>query len=175
MERRERKPLRLSGCDYAENGIYFITICTHHMQHTLCTIQCRGGPCGLPRTVLSPLGKLAEEAIGYIDSKENVTVDHYVIMPNHIHLLIRLHTPFEVPPTEDICRIIGGYKSKVATDWFKACKESGRVAGSVWQRSFMDHIIRNKADYLQHWQYIENNPLKWENDKYFTKNDISFW
>ena len=46
--------------------------------------------------------------------------------------------------------------------------------GSVWQRSFMEHIIRNESDYLKHWQYIENNPLKWEFDQYFNSGQITF-
>ena len=39
----------------------------------------------------------------------------------------------------------------------------------IWQRSFLDHVIRNEKDYLEHWDYIDNNPLKWELDKYYIK------
>ncbi len=88
--RRNRKPLRLENYDYAANGIYFITICTHGKEKTLCSILRRGDPCGLPRTELSELGTFAEETIREIEVAEAVTVDKYVIMPNHVHLLIIL-------------------------------------------------------------------------------------
>ena len=37
----------------------------------------------------------------------------------------------------------------------------------IWQRSFYDHIIRNENDFNEIWMYIENNPLKWQEDCYY--------
>lgn len=107
--------------------------------------------------------------MAYINNMTHITVDKFVIMPNHVHLMIRYDKPFFSETGKDICRIVGAYKSKVSTEWLKICKSRDVIMGSVWQRSFMDHVIRNETDYLIHWQYIDNNPLKWEEDKYFNK------
>jgi hypothetical protein len=42
-----------------------------------------------------------------------------------------------------------------------------RFNRAIWQTSFHDHIIRDENDYLNHWQYIDNNPAKWAEDEYF--------
>ena len=87
---------------------------------------------------------------------ENVFVDKYVIMPNHIHLIIvikggrAMHAP-------TVSNIIGQMKSFVTK----------RVGIPIWQKSFYDHIIRDEADYLRIAEYMENNPAKWAEDKYF--------
>ena len=46
---------------------------------------------------------------------------------------------------------------------------SNQYAGrNLWQSAFHDHVIRNEADYLRIWQYIDTNPIKWEQDRYYT-------
>ena len=89
-----------------------------------------------------------------------VHLDKYVIMPNHLHLIIRLSASKDgrpqVAPT--LSRVIQQFKGAVT----KA------VGLPLWQKSFHDHIIRSEADYLRVWQYIDTNPLKWEQDKYYT-------
>ena len=42
---------------------------------------------------------------------------------------------------------------------------SKKVGFAVWQKGFYDHIIRGDADYREVWEYIENNPGKWAEDK----------
>jgi len=42
-----------------------------------------------------------------------------------------------------------------------------QIGFSLWQRSYHDHIIRNKEDYQRIWQYIDENPLKWTEDRYY--------
>ena len=37
----------------------------------------------------------------------------------------------------------------------------------VWQRSYHDHVIRDQKGYEKIWTYIENNPLKWEEDCFY--------
>ncbi len=168
--RFRRKPLRLDNYDYATNGIYFITICTYQKQKTLGVILRRGDPCGLPRTQLSELGNIAEETIREIEIDGCIMVDKYVIMPNHIHLLIKLTAP--IPDSRkgchyDIPQTVSKYKSLVACKWLSVCKSRNQYMGSIWQRSYHDHIIRNEQDYLARWKYIDENPLKWEYDKYY--------
>ena len=47
------------------------------------------------------------------------------------------------------------------------------VGQPVWQRSYHDHVIRNEADYLRIWSYIDTNPAKWREDCYFTETEES--
>ena len=61
------------------------------------------------------------------------------------------------PPTQSVSQKIKTFKCLIT-------KEIGK---SIFQRSFHDHIIRNRADYLRIWQYIDENPLKWELDRYY--------
>ncbi len=85
-----------------------------------------------------------------------VSVEKYVIMPDHIHLLLfvdDIHGVSRTPrPTNSIiARTISGFK--------RLCnKEIGK---NLWQTSFFDHIIRNEEDYIKHCEYIDNNPVSW--------------
>lgn len=82
-----------------------------------------------------------------------VYLNHYVIMPNHIHMIIELDNG----TTTSLSTIVGLLKSGISRE----------IGFSVWQRSFHDHIIRNETDYKNIWNYIENNPAKWAMDKYY--------
>ena len=87
-------------------------------------------------------------------------VEKYVIMPDHIHLMVFLEnedyygtsrTPS--PTNEVIPKTVSGFK--------RLCnKEIGK---NIWQRGYYDHVIRNDADYSKHFDYIENNPVLWIN------------
>ena len=88
----------------------------------------------------------------------DIFIDNYVVMPNHIHLLLRIEKQtggHGDPPLQDV---IARFKSYTTHLYGK----------TLWQRSFIDHIIRNERDYLEHWTYIENNPIKWELDELYT-------
>lgn len=167
-----RKNIRLQNYNYSNNGVYFVTICTHKKIKLFCKIR-RGDPCGRPMIEYTQLGKIAVFEIEKITNNQyGINVDKYVVMPNHIHILLsignnrtdsRKGCPYDVP------QIIGSYKSRVSNEWLKICKHNNVTMGKIWQRSYYDHIIRDKKDYQAKWQYIENNPFKWELDKYFTE------
>ena len=147
-----RKPNRLKNYDYSSQGAYFITICTLDRKCTLSHIV--GGDALIaPQTNLTHCGEIARK---YIESMP--WIDKYVIMPNHIHLLIAIDGPMKASaPTISVPNLIRSFKVLVS-------KEIGQ---SIWQRSYHDHIIRDEEDYLNHLQYIENNPAKWSKDKYY--------
>ena len=147
-----RKPNRLKNYDYSSQGAYFITICTLDRKCILSHIV--GGDALIaPQTNLTHFGEIARE---YIESMPGI--DKYVIMPNHIHLLIAIDGPMKASaPTISVPNLIRSFKVLVS-------KEIGQ---SIWQRSYHDHIIRDEEDYLNHLQYIENNPAKWSKDKYY--------
>lgn len=68
--------------------------------------------------------------------------------------------------------IIGAYKSIVANEWLKICKRNKQTMGKLWQRGYYDHIIRNEQEYQKIWQYIDENPIKYEEDEYYYKKRI---
>jgi len=112
---------------------------------------------------LSEHGKIAEESLEKIPHHyDNIGVDIFVVMPNHVHLILRIKSAERINafPTEveakvkDAPNVIGRYKAGVT-----------RIAKkSVWQKSYHDHVIRNKKAYLEIYEYIEYNALKWEMD-----------
>ena len=166
MEYPERKPNRLTEYDYSTNGAYFITICTQDRKKILSRIivgtPVPGCP-QVPHVELLPYGQVAEKFIMQMDAfYDYISVDKYVIMPDHIHLLITIHDvnghPGTGVPTERtsiISRFVGTFK--------RFCnKEYGM---NIWQSRYYDHVIRNQQDYDEIWQYIENNPQKWLMEK----------
>ena len=153
MELPKRKPNRIPYFDYSTPGAYFVTICTEDRKHTLCSIVGDGFP------VPKPPGQIAEDFIRKIPEKYPcVTIDHYVVMPNHVHAIIILE---EGSP--GLSAIVGQYKAAVTKHIHK-----WDPAATVWQTSFHDHIIRNLADYQRIWQYIDTNPVKWSEDCFYT-------
>ena len=149
----ERKPNRLCEYDYSTNGAYFITICTKDRKRILSSIV--GDDAHI---VPKPYGIITEKYIRNVPG-----IEKYAIMPDHIHMIIRLDngsmwasTPTSKRPQHNrISNIVRSIKVLVA-------KEIGE---SIFQRSYYDHVIRNQQDYDEIWQYIENNPRKWFLDK----------
>ena len=156
-----RKKIRLQSELYSQPGVYFITICTKNRAKILSEIHIVGeGLCALPHIELTDAGAMVEQSIHYIDRTiSGFSVDRYVIMPNHIHLLVTLSPIPETgghrgPPLQ---KIIGQFKSYTTHGY-------GNV---LWQRAYYDHIVRNQADYDDIYHYIEENPLKWELDELY--------
>jgi REP element-mobilizing transposase RayT len=166
----KRKNLRLPGYDYRQNGAYFITVCTKDRMPLLGEIVGAAALSG-PHITLSHYGQIADQYIRNINTKyQHISVPVYCIMPNHIHLIVMINihnsgslraaTPTAATPTVSIPSIIHALKTL-------ATKETGI---SLWQRGYYEHIIRNGQDYLHIWQYIETNPAKWMEDRYYYHN-----
>ncbi len=153
----KRKPTRLKGYDYSSPGAYFVTICTKDKKPLLSKIV-GDGVLDVPQNILTPYGQIAEKYIHQLNAFFNhVSVDNYVIMPNHIHLLLLITdengTSRAPSPTNSVlAKFISTFKRF-------SNKEFGE---NIWQRSFHDHIIRGKEDYQKIWEYIDANALKWE-------------
>ncbi len=154
MELPKRKPTRLKGYDYSQNGAYFVTICTYNREYILSNITVGEGLCALPQNTLTPIGKEIEKSIQYINHNYiGVTIDKYVIMPNHIHLIVDLDDSggHRNPPLQNI---IGQLKSYT----------TNKFGNTLWQRSYHDHIIRGEKDYQKIWEYIDTNVIVWKQD-----------
>jgi len=161
----KRKPTRLKGYDYGAPGAYFVTICVKDRKELLSQIV-GDGVHDVPKNVLTSYGKIAEKQINQMNEfYDYITVDKYIVMPNHIHLLISITERINPFPTMhyDIPNIIGKYKAAVTRRVGNAFMHSGKL----WQTSFYDHIVRSDADYQQIWQYITGNPSKWLEDRFY--------
>lgn len=154
MELFERKPNRIAEYDYSLNGAYFVTICTENRSKTLSSIVGDGSP------VPKPTGLIAEKMIRQLPNKyPTVTVDKYIIMPDHIHLLLQIDCDIGTGnPSPTLGNIIGWYKYQVTK---QTNSSLGTPGHKVFQRSYYDHVIRNQQDYNEVWEYIDNNPRKW--------------
>lgn len=167
-----RKNIRLKDYDYSQGGYYFVTICTKDRCKFLSKIvtddknAVEGGFHAAPKIQLSLIGKEILKTIDFINNQySNVSIDKHIIMPNHIHLIIVLQESKEGghgnPPLHKIIAQLKSYTNKKFNDINKTKNLF------LWQKNYFEHIIRNEQEYEEIWQYIETNPLKWEEDKYY--------
>ncbi len=86
-------------------------------------------------------------------------LDEFVIMPDHVHFIVRLEDNMQKPTT--LGRIIGAYKSITTVKWLEHIKETGmECPGIIWQRGYYDHAIRDIRELEETRQYIHDNPIK---------------
>ena len=89
-------------------------------------------------------------------------------MPNHIHAIIEICNRTDTIIIKQSGAMWSSHPTNVSGDirTFKTLvtKDIGK---SIWQSKFYDHIIRDEYDYMVHLQYIDENPAKWIEDKYY--------
>ena len=155
MPNTDRKRLRLEGYDYRTEGVYYITVCTANKEKTLCSISPPEIEGDYPKILLTPLGRIVEEAIKRIPG-----IDKYAVMPNHVHMILFQNGE------KTISTKIRLWKSVIAR----------QTKCSIWQSHFYDHIIRDEADYRVKWKYIDENPIKWASGEFIgiQEEDIAF-
>lgn len=169
-----RKPNRLKDYDYSQAGMYFITICIKDRMELL-------GKIFNQNMTLSEYGWIVKSEIENITSiRQECLIHEYVIMPNHLHLIVEIisvgydgnrtdlhntlradcHLPLQDQPLQwkkSVSNMVQGLKGAVTR----------RIGFSLWQRSFHDHIIRNQSDYDRIAEYVKNNPMRWETDCFY--------
>ena len=162
MDLPKRKPTRLSGYDYSTPGAYFITICTKDKKYLLSEITVGQG-LAPAENKLSRYGNIAKEQIELLGNRyEGIRIDKYVIMPNHIHILV-FQGSAGASPCPTISDIICAFKSLTT----RLCRKNGLSESRLFQSSFHDHIIRGEDDYKKIWEYIDTNVAKWEKDCFY--------
>jgi REP element-mobilizing transposase RayT len=149
-EIKQRKNLRLHYFDYSSYGMYFITICSKNSEWIFSEVNDNN-------VFLSQIGKTIENSISSIPKiYENVNIDCFVIMPNHIHIIMEINLNPEARKIS-ISNIINQFKGYVTK----------QIGYSPWHKHFHDHIIRDHNEYVKIVDYIKNNPAKWREDRYF--------
>lgn len=170
----ERKPNRLKNHDYNQQGYYYLTICTSGRLKYF-------GKISNGVMHFSKMGMIANECWKLIsDHFNNIELDNYVIMPNHIHGIINIIDAWDNdvenadlrsnarktnPPKLDsnrtnmlVSKIVHGFKSSVT----RKIRRQFENPKFEWQKSYYDHIIRNEHDLERIREYIIDNPFKWK-------------
>ena len=87
-------------------------------------------------------------------------------MPNHFHFIIEIS---DEDKSLHIGRVIGAFKSISTNEYIKGVYEYDWIGFDkrLWQKNYYEHIIRSEKSYLYISDYIETNPLKWKEDKFY--------
>ncbi|MCP4680976.1 MAG: transposase [Desulfobacterales bacterium] len=166
-----RKSIRLKGYDYSRAGTYFITICTQNR-------SCLFGQIENGKMILNEYGKIIKTTWEWLQQQyEYIDPDEFVVMPNHLHGIIVLRSrggspygrfanrPYNATGKhKPLGRLIGAFKT-VSTKQINKIRQT--PGAKLWQRNYYEHIIRNDKSYHQIAEYIQTNPLKWLDDRYY--------
>ncbi len=172
----QRKTMRLSCFYYNTSCAVFLTMCTENRRSILSRVVGTGVLDG-PRVELTEYGEIADEYIRQMSNfYTHLTVENYVIMPNHIHLLLRIEngvsgnrpsgTPGNGPSGTPVPTAQNSALARFVSTFKRFCNKEYGV--NIWQRRSYDHIIRNQQDYDEHWRYIDENPARWLDDDLYT-------
>ena len=185
-DKYKTKSSRLPNHNYSSPGLYFITICTLNHNNFF-------GKIIKSKMELSKMGMITKQCLLNIPKHfSNITLGEYVVMPNHIHLLLEL-TKSNVNPVETrdraslqikyqsyhfhrlaiksnqtIPKIINQFKSSVTR------QINPKTVFFAWQPRYHDIIIKDQKQYFTIKNYIKNNVINWEKDKYFLLNRSKF-
>ncbi len=196
----QRKRNRLPDYDYSAPGAYFVTLCTHEKRCFLSKIAV-GALHEAPVVCLTEAGMVVRQAINALPERfPEIQIDHSVIMPNHVHLLLQITTERALRKAPLRTDEGGGMESSALAK--RALREAplqpdegrGRERSTlakaigflkmnsskqirtaqpqlkVWQRSFYDYVVRGEDDFREVWTYINNNPARWIEDEYFAES-----
>ena len=169
----KRKSTRLKNFDYSSAGAYFVTICVRDRMQILSeivrtdltsankTIGIAVGEGLAPPEItvkLKPCGEIVKEQLQLIETRfPSVTVEDYVIMPDHIHAVIFLHGKAGgASPSPTLDDVICAFKSLTS----RSCKQKYGIE-KMFQRSSAEHIVRDREDYETRRKYIYENPKRW--------------
>jgi len=168
-----RQSIRLKDFDYSSDGSYYITICTQDRINLFGEVFV-GADLVSARVKLNHAGKMIERIYeDTIFSFDDVITDKYIIMPNHFHCILSLQRADtrSAPTKTKMDTVIQEFKSKSTVEYINGVKSGiyPPFNKRIWQRNYYEHIIRDKNDYEQKWQYIDENPVKWNEDDYYQK------
>ena len=169
----KRKSTRLKSFNYSSAGAYFVTICVRDRMQILSeiviedlaatdkTIGIAVGEGLAPPEItvqLKPCGEIAKEQLQLMEARfPSVTIEDYVIMPDHIHAVIFLHEKEGgASPSPTVDDVACAFKSLTS----RSCKQKYGIE-RIFQRSSAEHIVRDREDYETRRKYIYENPKRW--------------
>ena len=151
-----RKSIRLKNYDYASDGAYFVTICAQNKEYMFGNVVDE-------KMILNPAEEMIKKWLFELKNKfKNIELDEYIIMPNHIHLII-----FIMNSAHGVPQIIQWFKTMTTNEYIRNVKQSNwkPFDKKLWQRNYYDRIIRNEKELDKIRKYVFENPLKWKLDK----------
>ena len=190
-----RRSIRLQGYDYAQKGMYFITLCVQER-------ECIFGTIFENRMFLNEIGQIvADEWVNTMNIRDNVIIHDFIVMPNHIHGIVEITYNKNdecligefVSPTKSIGAIVRGFKistTKRIKNFITPVGANGNSPNGnspngnspngnyplqewiinhlphIWQRNYYEHIIRDYNDHERIANYINANPSHWEEDMF---------
>ncbi|MCE2719943.1 MAG: transposase [Dolichospermum sp.] len=190
----KRQSIRLKGYDYSQSGLYFITICCYQRECLFGNIM----NSQIILNNFGQLIK--EEWLKSAEIRKEIEFDDFVIMPNHFHGIVIINqeinsdfmkndvdfqdnnvgangrSPLQQIQSsrpkismkpKSISSLIAGFKS-ATTKKINIIRNTPQ--NPVWQRNYYDHIIRNDESLARIREYVQNNPLSWENDQLHPNN-----
>jgi len=155
---RVRKRNRMLGYDYSQDNLYFVTICLKDMVCTFVNVENK-------QMLLNSYGEIVKKQWFWLTEQYSYIELHaFVVMPNHIHGIIEIKrnkAMIDNQKIKPLSQLIGALKTT-------SSKQIHLLGESdfVWHRSFHDHIILNEEAFDKISKYIENNPMKWKEDKF---------
>ena len=163
----QRKIIRLRGYDYSQAGAYFCTICVHRVhRHKELLGRIRDQLMQKNR-----FGALVEECWREMgEHRAEVELDEFVVMPNHVHLLLWIEREVQTEIFESgfgrqtpssLPAILGGFKSAVT----RAIGIERDEKTLMWQPRYHDRVVRTDDELRNVRRYIENNPANWHDDR----------
>ena len=186
--KHHRRSIRLQYYDYSKAGYYFITICTQDRLHLF-------GEIVDGEMILGDAGRMVNKLwYEIINDFPNVHLHEFVIMPNHIHGIIKIvgadsisalkpmnvhepmntHEPIdciesqraEIDSAPTLGEIIQSFKRHTTLQYIKMVKNCTCPPFNkrIWQRNYYEHIIRDDVDYERVATYTINNPMTWKDD-----------
>ncbi|MDD4135978.1 MAG: hypothetical protein PHN66_02835 [Candidatus Shapirobacteria bacterium] len=169
-----RRSIRLNNFDYSNDGYYFVTICAQNRKNIFGEIE--NG-----KMILNTNGLIFKIWLLNLINRFNIEINDYQIMPNHLHMIVKIVGAIHESPKNDIkkinkranrdsplqkrsvlSKIIGYLKMNVS-------KEIGL---KLFQRNYYEHIIRNEKEYLKIREYIRLNPEMWWRDRNNLEGDL---
>ena len=136
---------------------------------------------------LNEYGEIAKDEINRANElrkKNGIEISNCVIMPNHVHFIVKIvgtrlavsaspqYEAFSKPVSGSLSSVVRSYKAAVTKRIRDVCGGHGKPCPyEIWQGRFYEHIIRNEDDYAKIAEYIENNPAKWQEDRFYYSLD----
>jgi REP element-mobilizing transposase RayT len=154
-----RKSIRLKNYDYSQKGFYFVTMVIQNRLYLLSEVKNK-------KVFFKESGKMVlniwnEIPIFY----PNFEIHDFIVMPNHIHGIIEIKEQTNLKLSDLIQR----FKNLTTKKYIENVHNSDwqPFEKKLWQRNYFEHIIRDEKALLNIKNYIQNNPINWENDEYF--------
>ncbi len=190
-QKHHRKSIRLHGCDYSQAGLYFVTICCQNRYHLFGKIE------NGKMILNDAGRMIEKWYYKTVEKYPNIRCLEMVVMPNHFHCIWQIvdvdvganprvcpkqpihdkHVRGEHMGSDILGEHMGSPLHRVV-QWFKTMTTNEYIRGvkymnwtpfdkKMWQRNYYEHIIRNQKSYQNIAEYIINNPINWEKDKFF--------